>query len=139
MQSAFDANVFHKDEIIGVSEHKILHIERFAQIQSRLATSSFAAHFTKAVRTDKHGISAGVALIWKKWLDVSEVGELFDEARAVSMVWRHHTTGPILIIQIHGVSGKETDNLPFFDRVLSAAAARGIPFVVMGDFDCDIK
>jgi endonuclease/exonuclease/phosphatase family metal-dependent hydrolase len=139
MQTAIEANKFAKDEIIGISEHKITNEERIAQIQYGLADRGLKAHFSKANRTTKEGASAGVALLWKAWLDVAEVGEAFDEARAVSLVWRHHTTGPILIVQIYGISGKETDNFPFFERILGGAAARGIPFIVMGDFNCDIN
>ena len=84
MQTAIEANKFAKDEIIGVSEHKITNEERIAQIQNGLAGRGLKAHFTKANKTTKEGASAGVALLWKAWLDVSEVGEAFDEARAVS-------------------------------------------------------
>jgi hypothetical protein len=53
MQMAFEANRFCKDEIIGVSEHKIIHEEIIAQIQSGLAGGGFKAHFAKANRTTK--------------------------------------------------------------------------------------
>ena len=95
MNKAIEDSEFDQESMICISEHKLNTQEKVADAQAWAKHKGWKLFAPPAKTTDKRFPSAGVAIMWKPWLSVSNIGGLksCDETRWTSCQLELRKTG----------------------------------------------
>ena len=107
------------------------------ELANELLRTGWASSWAPAAATAKHGKSAGVALCWRKHLDLAAEPEVVVPHRAIMAPLRFSTVGTIGFYSLYGVTGSSTDGDTgeILREVLKHIRSKRQPALIGGDFN----
>ncbi len=125
----------HRCHIIAVAEHRLPDERRRARAQNSIEKFGWKGFFTESAVGEKGGTSSGVALLWRNYMHLSDVGLHVNTPRALSASVEISRLGQVEMLSVYGWVDDQHKTLALLEVEKLRLLASGRPWVIFGDFN----
>ena len=126
-------------QVLAIQEHHMHTEAQLDQAAIKLAKQGWSACWSKAQLTGRGGTSGGVAILWRRYLEVVAPPQEVIAARCIALPIRHAKIGILWLYSIYLLVGDKDGpaNMDSLQLILDHASKHGNPFVLAGDFNME--
>ena len=124
-----------------LQETKICGKEKVREANAWCLARGFSSHFCEAVATDKGGVSAGTAILWRRHLEVAACPATWADGRLIEVAFRSADLGFFFCYSVYGWTGVgwKDQNVALYHNLCQTILNHGKPYLVGGDHNMQVQ